>query len=135
VCGKGSQWTTQIKRLTRPTWRLTPKGAKKLYTSDTLPHILYGIDIWCTPLHGKNSKGNRKGSVNATKKLTSVQRLGVLAITGGLRTSPTDALDAHTALLPMEYRIKKMCHSAISQMATLPLVHPLHAMVKKSAKG
>lgn len=45
VHGKGSKWMVQIKRLTRPTWGLTPKAAKKLYTGVALPCILYGIDI------------------------------------------------------------------------------------------
>ena len=35
--GKGSKWASQIKRLTGPTWGLTPKAAKKLYTSVAIP--------------------------------------------------------------------------------------------------
>ena len=135
VIGKGSKWSAQIRRLTRPTWGLTPKCAKKLYTGVALPRILYGIDVWCTPLHGRHARGNRKGSVKAIKKLTSLQRLGALAITGGLRTTPTDTLDAHAALLPMDSRVEKVCFNAISRMVTLPAEHPLNALVKKSAKG
>lgn len=84
VRGKGSMWTAQIKRLTRPTWGLTPKGARTLYVSVTLPHILYGLDIWCAPLYRRSAKGNRKGSVNMIKKLTTVQRVGAITVTGGL---------------------------------------------------
>ena len=134
VRGKGSKWTAQIKRLTRPTWGLTPKGARKLFVSVALPRILYGIDVWCTPIHGKNANGWRKGSVNFVKKLSSVQRAGALAITGGFRTSPTDALDAHAALLPLDLKIKKTCHDAITRIATLPKSHPLHKLIRKSAK-
>jgi ribonuclease HI len=96
---------------------------------------LYGIDVWCTPLHGKNARGGKKGSVNTIKKLTSTQRAGALAVTGGFRTSPTDSLDAHSALLPIDLRIEKTCHNAITRLATLPREHPLHAPVKRSAKG
>jgi hypothetical protein len=135
VKGKGSTWTAQIKRLTRPTWGLTPRGARKLYVSVALPRILYGLDIWCTPVHGKHERGSRKGSVNAVQKLTTIQRAGVLAVTGGLRTTPTDTLDAHASLLPMEVRVLKFCHSAITRIATLPREHPLHAPIKRSAKG
>ena len=134
VRGKGSKWAMQIKRLTRPTWGLTPKGTRKLYISVALPRIMYGIDIWCTPIHGKNAKGSKKGSVNFIKKLTTAQRAGTIAITGGFRTSPTDSLDAHAALLPMELRVQKACHAAIMRIATLPAEHPLHSLVKKSAK-
>ena len=82
VCRKGSKWASQIQHLTRLTWGLTPKGARKLYVSVALPRILYGINIWCTPMHGRNAKGNRKGSINAIKKLATVQRAGTLAVMG-----------------------------------------------------
>lgn len=135
VRGKGSKWAMQIKRLTRPTWGLTPKGARKLYISVALPRIMYGIDVWCTPIHGRNARGSRKGSVNFIKKLTTTQRAGALAVTGGFRTTPTDTLDAHTALLPMEQRVQKICYKAITRMATLPALHPLHKIVKRSARS
>ena len=134
VCGKGSKWVAQIKRLTRPTWGLTPNGARKLFISIALPHILYGIDIWCTPIHGRNANGCRKGSVTPIKKLASVQCTGVLAVMGGFQTSPTDALDTHTALLPLDLKIKKACHDVITRITTLPQEHPLHNLVRKSAK-
>ena len=134
VRGKGSKWAAQIKRLTRPTWGLTPSGARKLFVSVALPRILYGIDVWCTPIHGKNAKGRRKGSIAPIKKLTSVQRAGALAVTGGFRTSPTDALDAHASLLPLDLKIEKACHDAITRIATLPQEHPLHKLIRKSTK-
>lgn len=56
VRGKGSKWAAQIRRLTRPTWGLTPNGARKLFVSIALPCILYGIDLWCTPVHGNPRK-------------------------------------------------------------------------------
>ena len=103
--------------------------------SVVLPQILYGIDIWCTLLHGRNTRGRRKGSVNFIKKLAMVQQVGTLAITGGFRTSPTDSLDAHTGMLPIKLCIEKACHNAITRLATLLCEHPLHTLVKRSAKG
>ena len=134
VRGKGSKWAAQIRRLTRPTWGLTPNGARKLFIGVALPRILYGIDVWCTPIHGRNANGRRKGSVAIVRKLASVQRAGALAVTGGFRTSPTDSLDAHAALLPIDLKIEKACHDAITRIATLPQEHPLHKLIRKSAK-
>ena len=134
VRGKGSKWAAQIKRLTRPTWGLTPNGAWKLYVGIALPRILYGIDVWCTPIHGRNASEHRKGSVAAIKKLASVQHAGAIAITGGFRTSPMDTLDAHAALLPIDLKIERACHDAITRIATLPQEHPLHKLIRKSAK-
>ena len=135
ACGKGSKWSSQIRRLAKPTWGLSSRRARKLYVSVALPWILYGVDIWCTPMHGKTAKGKKKGSVNTIKKLTTVQRAGSLAVTGGFETSPTDSLEAHAALLPIELRVKKACFNTITRMATLPHEHPLHLLVKRSAKG
>lgn len=42
VHGKGSKWVVQIRRLTRPSWGLTPSGVWKLFISVALPRILYG---------------------------------------------------------------------------------------------
>ena len=131
---KGSKWTAQIKRLTRPTWGLTPNGVQKLFVSVVLPCILYRINVWCTPIHGRNMNGNRKGSVAFIKKLVSVQHAGVIAVTGGFRTSPTDTLVVHAALLPINLKIEKVCHDAITRIATLPQEHLLHKLIRKSAK-
>lgn len=114
VWGKGSKWTAQIKRFTSLSWGLTPKGACKLFISVALPCILYGIDVWCTPIYGNSSCGCRKGSVAAIKKLSSAQCARALAVTGGFMTSPTDSSDAHAALLPIDLKIEKVCHDAIS---------------------
>lgn len=130
VRGKGLKWAMQIKRLTRPTWGITPKGARKLYVSIVLPQIMYGIDIWCTPIHGKNAKGSRKGLVNFIKKLTTIQRARMIEVTGGFRMTPTDTLDAHAALFPMELQVQKACFNSITCMSTLPAQHPLHKLVK-----
>jgi hypothetical protein len=134
VRGKGTKWTLQICRLTRPSWGLTPSGARKLYVSIALLHIMYGIDIWCTPLHRRNDRGSSKGSVSFIKKLSLVQRAGALVITGGFRTTPTDSLDVHAALLPINLRVEKACHNAYTRMAALPPSHPLHKLIRKSAK-
>jgi hypothetical protein len=79
--------------------------------------------------------GSRRGSVNFIKKLATVQRAEALAVTGGFRTSPTDTLDTHSALLPINLGVEKVCHNAITRLATLPKEHLLHTLVKKSTKG
>jgi hypothetical protein len=118
VIGKGSSWTSQIKRLTRPTWGLTPNHARKLYTSVAIPRILYAADVWCTP--ARKDGQEKKGVTKVIKRLTTVQRTGALAITGGLSTSPTDALDANAYLLPAPLTVDKWRHRAAVRMAMLP---------------
>lgn len=123
---KGSKWAAQIRRAARPSWGLTPKAARKLFIGVALPRILYGADVWCVPIHTDPTGGRRKGSVFAIRKLTTTQRAGTLAITGGFRTSPTASLDAHASTLPMHLKIGKVLYRAAVRLASLPDSHPLH---------
>ena len=126
---KGANWVVQIRRLTRPSWGITPNYAKCLYTSIALPRVLYAVDIWCTPMNSEHVGPKTVGSAKAIKQITSIQRAGALAITGGLHTSATDALNASTFLLPALLLIRKWCFRAFVRMATLPKDHPLHKPV------
>ena len=51
-----------------------------------------------------------KGSVGAARKLSRVQRMAATYVTGALRTTATDVLEAHADLLPMELLIDKHCY-------------------------
>jgi hypothetical protein len=66
------------------------------------------------------------GPVKVLDQITTIQRAGALAITGGLRTSATDSLNVHAHLLPAALIIRKRCHQALTRMAALPKEHPLY---------
>ncbi|KAF8269089.1 hypothetical protein EI94DRAFT_1442935, partial [Lactarius quietus] len=66
-------------------------------------------------------------------KLTSVQRVGTLTITGGLRTSPTDTLDARAFILLLHLEIEKHLFRAAICIVTLPPQYPLHKPAKTCA--
>ena len=126
---KWTKWAAQIRRLARPSWGITPKYAKKLFTSVAIPKVLYAIDVWCTPTDIEHPGPRAIGSAKVTRQIATIQRAGALAITGGLRTSPTDALNANAHLLPAPLAINKGCHRALIRMLTLPKEHPLHKAV------
>jgi hypothetical protein len=133
VTEKGSKWSAQICRATRPSWGVTPQYTWRLYISVALPRVLYAVDIWCTPPHSIEAGPKRKGSLSVIKKLTSTQRAGMTAIMGGLQTSPTDSLDACTYMIPVDHLIDKWCYRAAVRLATLLPKHPLHKLIKASA--
>ena len=121
---KGTKWAAQIRRVVRPRWGLSPKNARRLYTSVALPRILYGVDIWAPP--SRRKEGDKLGGNGlAINKLATVQRTGALAIVRGLRTSPSDSLCAHANILPIHLEIDKICRRAALRLATLPEHHPL----------
>ena len=131
---KGMIWAAQIKRLVRPGWGLTPKHARRLYTSVALPRILYGVDVWVPPTKWKGKDNQVAGNRHTVNRLTSVQRPGALAVVGGLRTSPTDSLCTHANITPMNLEVEKQCGRAALRMATLPGQHPLTKIVRKCAR-
>ena len=69
-------------------------------------------------------------SVGAMKRLASIQRIAITAISGVLRTTATDVMEAHTNVMPIELLMHKVCHRAAIRLATLPLSHPLHKSVQ-----
>jgi ribonuclease HI len=137
VIEKGTTWSTQIKRVTKPSWGVTPKYARKLFIGVALPKILYGAEVWYTPIPASTETGHtpRRGVTQVTKKLTSTQRAGALAITGGLRTSPTDTLDILANLIPFEQVINSWCYRAALRLASLPNQHPLKKPVTRCGKS
>ena len=130
---KGADWSSRIRRAAVPSWGLTPKHARKLFISVALPKILYAVDVWGIPKPFESTAVTKRGTSGAVAKLTSTQRAGTLAITGGLRTTPTDVLDLHAFVMPLHLEIDKVCHRAASRIATLPPAHPLYKPARFSS--
>jgi ribonuclease HI len=131
---KGAIWAAQIRRVVRPDWGLTPKFARQMYISVALPRILYAADVWAPPMfkpeHAAKTDANRR----FTTRLSTIQRAGTLAVVGGLRTSPSDALCMHADILPTHLELDKLYHQAAARMATLPHSHPIMKIFQKSSK-
>jgi hypothetical protein len=75
------------------------------------------------------------GPARTTSQMALIQRVGALAIMGGLRTSPTDVLNIHAHLLPVATLVNKWCHGALTRMAALPIEHPLYKIMKSRRIG
>jgi ribonuclease HI len=108
---------------------------RQLYLAVALPKITYGIDIWYSPPTKPVGYTKNIGSVNALRRLQTTQRIASLAITGSLRTAPTDLLDVHAGILPMELALLKACHNATVRMLTLPNTHPLQKIVEHAKRN
>jgi ribonuclease HI len=129
-----TKWTLQYRRLTRPSTGVSPKLMRQLYLSVALPKITYGLDVWYTPPNKPVGYTKNSGSVGALYNLRKIQRLATTAITGTLRSSPTDLIDAHSGLLPMELALLKACHRSLVRTLTLPDSHPLHQIIQQARR-
>ncbi len=132
---KGTKWAAQIRRMARPTWGISSKYARHLYISVVIPRILYAADIWCVTSCSERMRESKLGLAKAIDQVVTIQRAGTLAITGGLRTSATDLLNAHAHLLPATLTVRKWCHHALIRMVMLPKEHLLHKYIKQCRTG
>jgi hypothetical protein len=129
-----TKWILQYRRLTRPSTGVSPKLMRQLYLSVALPKITYGIDVWYTPPNKPTGFTKNSGSVGILHNLEKTQRIATTAKTGTLRSAPTDLIDAHAGLLPMELALMKACHRALVRSLTLPSTHPLYQIIRRAKR-
>ena len=91
------------------------------------------MDIWGSHASKKGISTEIGGTTRCKNKINSVQRAGALAITRGLRTSPSNTLNVHAYLLPLQLEIEKHLYRAATRIATLPPQHPLYKPARKAA--
>ena len=78
----------QCKRAIGPTWGLSPKVCKWIYTSIIRPILAYGVVVWIRAIHNKTN----------IKKLERVQGLALKYMTGALPTTPYTTLNFLTSI-------------------------------------
>jgi hypothetical protein len=111
---KGQEYMRQFNRLARNSKGVWHKYMRRFYLSIAVPRMLYAADIWLAP-----PVPNKQGSNGHIAKLATVQRQAALGITGAMRTTATDIVNAHANLPPFEIVIHQLLHRATLRMATL----------------
>jgi ribonuclease HI len=124
---KGTKYTLACMRVIRPTKGMHGRAMKRLYEGVILPKMLYAADIWCSGLvaKGRGKQRGGRGPKGFTTQMSRVQCMATTLITGGLRSTSNEMLDAHANVLPFQQTLRKICLRATLRMATLPDTHPL----------
>ena len=91
-------------------------------------------DIWFTLVCWGVDSGMSSRSIGVARELSTIQRMAMTAITGALRTSTSDVMEANTNLLPIELTMDRVCHQATLHLTALPESHPLFKPVHQSAR-
>jgi hypothetical protein len=91
-------------------------------------------EVWFTPVHKLEVAKRATGSVGVVHKLTSIQRLAIIAIMVVIKTTAMDTLEAHMNILPIELFMHEVCHCGAIRLETLPKAHPLHQPVCSHAR-
>ncbi len=131
---KGTAWTTLMRRLGQSRHGLSMGVLLRLYQAVAVPRILYAADTFLLPVRKLDGQRASTGTVGHIKKLAQIQRQAVLIITGAMRTTATDVLEAHLRMLPFDLLVDKVCFRATARLCSLPPSHPLHSHVKKASR-
>jgi hypothetical protein len=89
---------------------------------------------WLGPAYREGTDTLQRGSLGVAKKLTSIQHITAITMTGAMRGMATDVLEAHANLLPMTLLLQDTCHHTITRLAAYPDTHPLYTSVCKAAR-
>lgn len=127
---KGLAYVLQLRRLATTAKGLPMRLMRQLYQAVAVPKMLYAADLWS---YCDGSDIPQRGSIGVAKRLTSIQRIAATAITGALRTTATDVLEAHANLLPIPLLLQNTCHRAIVRIAAHPITHPLYTPIRRAA--
>ena len=125
---KGMTWVDQFQCAACPSKGLSARHMRRFYQAVAIPRMLYAADVFLIP-----PQKRKRGTKGIVTQLARVQHHATIHITGALRTTPTDLLDAHADLLPFTLLVDKICHAATMRLATLPQSHPLHRHVQEAA--
>ena len=134
VVANAAWWTHQVTRLSKISGGLSPKHMRQLYNTVAIPTFTYAADIWYTVPHISPSGSKQLGSVALSKKLTSIQQSAAKLITGALKSTAGDVLEAHANLLLIDLLISKIIFRAATRLSSLPQTHPLFKLIHRAAK-
>jgi exonuclease III len=133
---RGTKWTMACARIMRSKLGLKVIYARQLVQAVCIPKMLYAAELWARPTR------RRTGANAATReptdriptgligKMQSVLRRALLAASGAMRGTPTDTIEAHLNILPLDLHLENVRHRAVLRLISLPQTHPLHRLVR-----
>jgi len=131
---KGANYTLLLQRLSSTTWGVPAKLVRQLYQSVAVPKITYAAAVWLQPSYSHASDRRLQGSKGTARKIELAQRAATLAITGAMRTTPTDSLDIHANLMPAHILFQQILFRSALHLSGLLSTHPLAPHVNKIEK-
>ncbi|KAG1798411.1 uncharacterized protein BJ212DRAFT_1237881, partial [Suillus subaureus] len=97
---KGTAYVFQLWRLGTTTKGIPLQLMHQLYQAVVVPKMLYATDL--VQSDSKDDSEPEPGALSAVAcKLSTVQHIAALAMTGAMRSTATDIVEAHTNLLPI----------------------------------
>ena len=102
-----------MSRLNTSEWGLSSLHMRQLYISCIIPIMDFGSEVWWS------------GQKVYANQLQSVQNIAMRKILGAFKTSPVDAMEVESSLLPRDIRLNNNCTTYTIRSITLPASHPI----------
>ena len=134
ITANATRWTQQLTRIAKATGGLSPNKMRLLYNTVAIPALTYAADVWYTPPYKPAHAKKSNGLVTVTKHLNSIQGTAARHITGGIKGTAHDTLQAHANILPMDLLLRRIQFRAASRISSLPHHHPIYPLACKAAK-
>lgn len=131
---KATKWVMLFKRITKPSTGVQLKLMRQLYLSVGVPKMTYALDTWYTPPHRLLGMKRNSGSVAVLRQMTKIQCMATIAMTGALRSTATDTLDAHANIPPTAVMMKYICRRALIRLCMVNKDHPLYCITNHPVK-
>ena len=121
---KGTRFGLAIIRIARAKWGAPLHYLRRLFTAVAAPPMDYAALIWHRP------EDTRSLALQQQSKFSTMQRQIMKGILGCFRTTPTDALENETDLLPPGLRLREKILKSVTRMLTAPLRHPIQQCLR-----
>ena len=122
MVNKSTRKLAIMKKLAGSKWGANKKVLRQVYTGAVRPHLEYASSSWQTA-----AKTN-------TGKLDKVQNAGLRLITGGIKTTPVNAMEKEAQLHSLEERRQEKILRQGEKMKRLPS-HPLSRKLGELTKN
>ena len=124
---KGTEAALALGCIGRAMWGTSHKYVRQLFLTVVAARMDYAAVVW----HGPRADGSTEASA-AMRKFSTVQRVGMKAITGCYRTTPTAAMEREAGLPPPWLRLQTKALAAAARMKSLAPNHPINPLIKRS---
>ena len=129
VVKKGMMAAIALSGIAKSNWGARHKEVRQLFLSAIATRTDYAACIWHRP---KSDNSSARSLQN--KKLTTVQRHAMKAITGCYRTTATAALEIESDLDPPWLRLQSKALGSVIRMQTLSEKHPIHSYIREALR-
>lgn len=111
-----------MKKLAGTKWGASSNILRQVYTGNVRPVLEYGSAAWATAAKSNSSR------------LTKIQNAGMRLITGGLKTTPINALESTTGLPSLDTRREEKVLIQHEKLQRIP-THPVHQQLQEQTRN